>query len=153
MSPLVIALFSAITGGITGAILAAAYQRTTIRRQNAFRLMQVVEEKLSTTRAFSPAQARQETLAFYNGLEDRLSPAGKAHIDYLSALDFFLYASKIKLINAADCETWLRELLSPSPDEEAFVREIRQLTGGNASFEYLMSHYSRQSLRKGREKK
>ena len=151
MDPLTTGILSAAIGALVGALTAATYQKKANRQQNAFHLMQMVEEKLSVSRAFSPRQARQDTLAFYNGQVDSLSPAGKAYVDYLSALEFFLYASKSNLIAAAETETWVRELLSPDPDEEEFVREIRQLTGCNASFEYLMSHYNRKHLndRKG----
>lgn len=153
MDPLTTGILSAAIGALVGALTAATYQKKANRQQNAFHLMQLIEEKLSVARTYSPSEARRDALAFYTGSLDQLSPAGKAYLDYLSSLDFFLYTSKTNLIDAADGESWLRELLSPDPDEEDFVREIRQITGGNASFEYLMSHYNQQNLRKGRRKK
>lgn len=146
MDPLTTGVLSAAIGALVGALTAGAYQQRASRRQNALHFMQLIEEKLSVFRAFSPLQARQDTLAFYNGQVDSLSPAGRAYVDYLSALEFFLHASHTRMIDATKAEHWLRELLSPDPDEEDFVREIRQLTGGGASFEHLMSHYNRKRI-------
>ena len=90
MDVLTTGVLSATIGALVGALTAAAYQKKANRQQNAFHLMQLVEEKLSVARTFSPTKARHDTLAFYTGSLDQLSPAGKAYLDYLSSLECFL---------------------------------------------------------------
>lgn len=113
------------------------------RRAGAFTLIQLVQQRASVIRhvPFGPLQS--EILSFYRSSGGALSPDAAAYLDFLDWLDLFLFAADKRLIDSSVSQAWIRDLLRYDAETDGFLKKLRELTGNEATSEYLMREFSK----------
>jgi hypothetical protein len=135
-------LISTMLSGLAGALLGAGAAIWAQRRENskarALELLRELERKLSLVRTTPTDPVQDEILSFYRAEGGSLSPGASAYLDYLTDLDFLLFAADRGFINLDDARYWLREHLRPDPDLKTFVTDLRSAARSSAAFEFLL---------------
>ncbi len=135
---------SGLAGAILGSFLTMWAQARENRRAAALQVMQVVEQKLSVLRGKDLKTARTEVLEYYGSSGGSLSVDACAYLDYVSTLDFYLYAAQAKLLDGGAATPWLRDLVKNDDDTRTFVKKLRATRGeAFADLEHLHAALSK----------
>ncbi|MGH2372983.1 MAG: DUF4760 domain-containing protein [bacterium] len=132
------AAFAGIAAAV--AIVQVRIQIVSERRQAAFAHIRQLTDILHSARQFDPRTVRQETLGFYAGSVDQLSPGAQHYLAFHDALEQLALAYAVDAVDRGLVRQYVADLVkNPYTISEAFIREFRKAARDDTLYEHLLA--------------